>query len=161
MAAVPDPNPISSRTFPRTCSSPRTISVACWCRRRLFEALPDDAEDYHSLVLRLVEQAPSVARLDTVLAHRFQGAAETGSGCIAKADTPPAFLGDFLRNRYGADATVTTGGASSRWRCDFGNRDASVSVILPTRDRLPLLRNCVRGIFESNSGRLRGGPARQ
>ena len=118
----------------------------------LVEALPDDAEDYHSLVLRLVEQAASVVRLDTMLAHRFQGAAKTGSGCIAKAETPPAFLGDFLRNRYGADATVTTGCASSRWRCDFGNRDASVSVILPTRDRLPLLRNCVRGIFESNSG---------
>ena len=118
----------------------------------LVEALPDDAEDYHSLVLRLVEQALSVVRLDAVLAHRFEGAAEIGSGCIAKAETPPAFLDDFLRNRYGAHATVTTGGASLRWRCDFGNRDASVSVILPTRDRLPLLRNCVRGIFESNSG---------
>ena len=118
----------------------------------LAEALPADVADYHSLTLMLVEQAASVERLDTVLAHRFLGAAETNANAsMVGATAPPAYLGDFLRNGYGRDANVTTSGSSS-WRCDFGNRGAFVSVILPTRDRLPLLRNCVRGIFESNSG---------
>ena len=117
----------------------------------LVEALPEDAADYHSLTLRLVEMAASVVRLDAVLAHRFQGTAGM-SGKARTVSTPPPHLGDFLRNRYGPNAEVIALDASPPWRCDFGNRDATVSVILPTRDRLPLLRNCVRGIFESNSG---------
>ena len=118
----------------------------------LAKALPEEIADYHSLTLRLVEQAASVERLDTVLAHRFVGAVEaSGKASMVESTAPPAYLEDFLRNRYGRDAKVTTSDSSS-WRCDFGNRGASVSVILPTRDRLPLLRDCVRGIFESNSG---------
>ena len=121
----------------------------------------DDAEDYHSLVLRLVERAASVARLDAVLAHRFAPTAAStdrlaeDAGRLAEdaGRREPAYLGQFLRNRYGPSAKVSLKeSAELPWRCDFGNRDASVSVILPTRDRLPLLRQCVQGIFRSNRG---------
>ena len=56
--------------------------------------LPDDAEDYHSLVLKLVDRATSVEHLDAVLAHRFEGSAKTGSGRTAEGVAPPASLGD-------------------------------------------------------------------
>ena len=110
-------------------------------------ALPEDAEDYHSLVLRLVEQATAVQHVDAVLAHRFT------PPCTSEPAAPPGYLPQFLRNRYGPAAeVVATRAAGVPWRCDFGHRDASVSVILPTRDRLPLLRNCIEGIFASNHG---------
>ena len=109
--------------------------------------LPEDVEDYHSLVLRLVEQATAVEHVDAVLAHRF------APPCTSEPATPPGYLPQFLRNRYGPAAeVVATCAAAVPWRCDFGHRDASVSVILLTRDRLPLLRNCIEGIFASNHG---------
>ena len=110
-------------------------------------ALPEDAEDYHSLVLRLVEKATSIQHVDAALAHRF------ALSCASEHTTPPGYLAQFLRNRYGPAAeVVATCATAVQWRCDFGHRDASVSVILPTRDRLPLLRNCIEGIFASNHG---------
>ena len=110
--------------------------------------LPEDAEDYHSLVLRLVEQATLVEHVDAVLAHRF-----TPAPCTSQPVVPPGYLAQFLRNRYGPAAeVVSTCAAAVPWRCDFDHQDASVSVVLPTRDRLPLLQNCIEGIFESNHG---------
>lgn len=104
------------------------------------EPLPD----HHSLALRLAEQADEVRHVPTVLAHRFCDPPEPA--------TPPAYLPTFLRNRYGADAgaRAVTGGCPP-WRCAFGNR-ARVSVIVPTRDRVELLRRCVEGVFATNSG---------
>jgi len=100
--------------------------------------------DHHSLALRLVEQADEVRHVPTVLAHRFC--------CVAEPAAPPAYLPTFLRNRYGAGADVrAAAGGRPPWRCAFGNR-ARVSVIVPTRDRVALLRRCVEGIFATNSG---------
>ena len=100
--------------------------------------------DHHSLALRLVEQADEVRHVPTVLAHRFCRAAEPAA--------PPAYLPTFLRNRYGAGAgAYAVAGGRPPWRCAFGNR-ARVSVIVPTRDRVALLRRCVEGIFATNSG---------
>ena len=112
----------------------------------LARTLPAEVEDFHSVALRLVERAERVARLNAVLAHRFQPAAPEPS-------VPPAYLDQFLRNRYGATAKVSAvPNGLARWRCGFGHGHAPVSVIVPTRDRLALLRNCVEGVFESNKG---------
>ena len=115
--------------------------------RRLAEALPEEAvTDFHSLALRLVERAARVRRLDGFVAHRFVAPA-------SPAEEPPAYLPQFVRNRHGPAAGVTIVGAGTpRWRCDFGNRRARVSVLVPTRDRLALLRDCVDGVFETNTG---------
>ena len=100
--------------------------------------------DHHSLALRLVEQANEVRHVPTVLAHRFC--------CAAEPAAPPAYLPTFLRNRYGAGAGAhAVAGGRPPWRCAFGNR-ARVSVIVPTRDRVALLRRCVEGVFATNSG---------
>ena len=100
--------------------------------------------DHHSLALRLVEQADEVRHVPTVLAHRFC--------CAAEPAALPAYLPTFLRNRYGTGAgACAVAGGRPPWRCAFGNR-ARVSVIVPTRDRVALLRRCVEGVFATNSG---------
>lgn len=115
--------------------------------RRLVEALPEGAvSDFHSLALRLVERAERVRRLDGFVAHRF---------VVPSPDReePPAYLPQFIRNRYGPAAGVTiVDDGTAGWRCDFGNRRARVSVLVPTRDKLELLRDCVDGVFETNTG---------
>lgn len=115
--------------------------------RMLVEALPEGpVVDFHSLALRLVERAERVRRLDGFVAHRFV-ASPPG------AEEPPAYLPQFIRNRYGPAAGVTiVGDGTPRWRCDFGNRRARVSVLVPTRDKLELLRDCINGIFATNTG---------
>ena len=100
--------------------------------------------DLHSLALRLVERAGRVARLPAVVAHRLHVVAEPA---------PPGYLATFLRNRYGEGArSATVAGGRPPWRCVFGNSGARVSVIVPTRDRLALLRRCVEGVFATNDG---------
>ena len=112
--------------------------------RSMLQALPaDPLHDYHSLTLRFVEMARRIERLDLNLAHRF-AAADDG--------TAPAYLPTFLANRYGDRAKVHAVAGRPLWHCAFGNEDARVSVIVPTRDRLALLRDCVEGLFATNDG---------
>ena len=108
----------------------------------LFAVADEPSPDFHGLALRLVERAGRVARLPVVIAHRFHAVVEPG---------PPSHLAPFLRNRYGngARSTVVSGGCPP-WRCVFGNDGARVSVIVPTRDQLALLRRCVEGVFATN-----------
>ena len=115
--------------------------------RMLVEALPEGSvADFHSLALRLVERAERVRRLDGFVAHRFVAPAPG-------TEEPPAYLPQFIRNRYGRAASVTiVDDGTPRWRCDFGNRRARVSVLVPTRDKLELLRDCVNGVFATNTG---------
>ena len=101
--------------------------------------------DYHSLALCLAERAERVVRLEAFVAHRF---------LPPPAPTPPAALASTLKRRYGDGADVVP--AKGGWRCVFGNADAKVTVVIPTRDRLDLLRRCVAGLFASNRGGSHG-----
>lgn len=99
--------------------------------------------DFPSLALRLVEAAADVRHLPSVLAHRV---------CDVAQDAPPAYLPTFLRGKYGAGAVVEAGRGQPSWHCGFGNGAVRVSVIVPTRDKVDLLRRCVDGVFATNSG---------
>lgn len=138
--------------------------------RSLLRALPEQPVfDYHSLTLRLAEMASRTMHLDACVTHRF--AAPTGrksehspntpmpTGQPARPPThppvtPPAYLPTYLANRYGSGTDVQPVSGTPPWRCSFGNAGALVSVIVPTRDRLALLRDCVEGIFATNRGRF-------
>lgn len=116
---------------------------------------PDEAvPDFHSLALLLAERAERICRIDAILAHRLLG--EDGKPLApppgGDARPVPGRLQAFLNSRYGPDASVAAPSGAWPWRCEYGQRSARVSVILPTRDRLDLLRPCVEGVFATNSG---------
>ena len=88
----------------------------------------------------LVEQADEVRHVDAFVAHRFLPPQRPAS--------VPNHLPSFLAQRYGPDASITTHDAG--WTCHYGRQRRFVSVIIPTKDRLDLLRPCVDGIYATN-----------
>lgn len=104
--------------------------------------LPAEPGDYHSLALWLAEAAERIDHLGTFAAHRFAAS--------LPASAPPAGLVGTLKVRYGHGASVVAAGDA--WRCTFGNADAKVAVIIPTRDHADLLQRCVAGVFATNHG---------
>lgn len=121
------------------------LSSCATLTRSLFDALPEQpVADLHSFALMLVEAADEIRHVDGFVAHRFAAAGESAP--------MPAHLPRFLRRRYGegAHAVATADGG---WTCRFGTaEDARVSVVIPSRDRLELLKPCVEGIYATNAG---------
>ena len=105
------------------------------------EAIPDrPIGDFHSLALMLVEQADEVRHVDAFVARRF---------VPVRQDNVPNYLAPYLRQRYGPSASITT--HTSGWTCHYGRDSRFVSVIIPTKDRIDLLRPCVDGIYATNA----------
>ena len=119
------------------------LSACATLTRSLFQDLPrQPAADLHSFALMLVEAAEEVRHVDAFVAHR-----------LAAAEQParmPAHLPRFLQRRYGEGAGARAN-ADGGWTCRFGGaKEKSVSVVIPSRDRLHLLQPCVEGIYATN-----------
>ena len=107
----------------------------------LAREMPDSpVGDFHSLSLMLAEQAEEVRHVDAFVAHRYRQ---------ARPDAAPSYLGAYLQNRYGSEASVAPQGGG--WVCHYGQRPRFVSVIIPTRDRIDLLAPCVEGLYATNA----------
>ena len=103
-------------------------------------AIPDaEIGDFHSFALLLAERADEVRHVDAFLAHRY-ASPMPGAG--------PDYLQPFLQARYGSRATVSR--AAGRWTCRYGNDRKFVSVVIPTKDRVDLLRPCIDGVYATN-----------
>lgn len=102
---------------------------------------PGSVEDMHSLALAAAEAAARVARVDAFTAHRY---------LPPPAARMPADLPDWLRRRYGGEASV--GGGGGAWTCRFGSARRKVSIVIPTRDRIDLLGACVESIYGTGAG---------
>ena len=96
--------------------------------------------DFHSLSLMLAEQAEEVHHVDAFVAHRY---------LPARPNAAPSYLGSYLNNRYGPEASVAT--EDGGWICHYGQRPWFVSVIIPTRDRIDLLAPCIDGLYATNA----------
>ena len=108
----------------------------------LAKAIPDQPiGDFHSLALMLVEQADEVRHVDAFVAHRFVPPPRPGN--------VPNYLAPFLKGRYGPSASITA--CAGGWTCHYGRDSRFVSVIIPTKDRIDLLRPCVDGIYATNA----------
>ena len=106
----------------------------------LARAMPDrPIGDFHSLSLMLAEQADEVRHVDAFVAHRYR---------LVRSAASPSYLGAYLENRYGGEASVAT--QAGGWVCHYGRRPRFVSVIIPTRDRVDLLAPCVEGLYATN-----------
>ncbi len=99
-----------------------------------------DFNDCHGSLLRWVGSATRIVHVPTILSHSL----------VRKAPrTPPSNLKAVLKERYGNDSDVET--TSDGWRCRFnGNDGAMITVVVPTRDRLDLLRPCIESLYRTN-----------
>ena len=115
----------------------------------LDRAPPWNFDDPHGTLLGWLPCAPRIVHLPRVLCH--------ASAPRPQPEAPSAFLAAFLRERYGSGAGVEPAparrGTPMRWRCRFGAwGNASISVVIPTRDRLDLLKPCVDNLYATNDG---------
>ena len=113
----------------------------------LDRAPPWNFDDPHGTLLRWLPSLSKIEHLPRILSHALAPSPDS--------DAPPAFLAEFLRDRYGSGAgveVVASGqGTPMRWRCRFGRTaNARVSVVIPTRDRLDLLEPCVDSLYATN-----------
>ncbi len=113
----------------------------------------EGAQD-HDMLLRLTEQttADRIHHIPHVLYHWRVHPHSTAGGAAAKAYSPAASrraLAEHLA-RLGVDAELVAADPerSNRYRVIYAspNPPPLVSVIVPTRDRLDLLRACVEGV---------------
>ena len=113
----------------------------------LDRAPPWNFNDPHETLLRWLPLAPRIVHLPMVLSHALAPR--------RRPEAPPASLARFLRERYGNGAGVepvaAERGTPMRWRCRFGGTThTSISVVIPTRDRLDLLVPCVDSLYATN-----------
>ena len=113
----------------------------------LDRATPWNFDDPHGTLLDWLPAASRIVHLPMVLSH--------GLAPRRHSEAPPAFLARFLREHYGNGAGVESlpagRGTPMRWRCRFGStKNTSISVVIPTRDRLDLLEACVESLYATN-----------
>lgn len=113
----------------------------------------DGAQD-HDLLLRLSAQIDSseIVHIDKILYHWRMTARSTAYDAGAKtytSDSGVAAIEDFLATS-GATANVEKGKFDNTYRVKWGVTEVApkVSIIIPTRDMLDILSQCIDSIFE-------------
>jgi GT2 family glycosyltransferase len=126
------------------------LSRCCIFRRQLLDRLAErtgeaDVCDTYDLVLRLSEIASQISHVPKVLYHRREGAqasdSESGRLAVERALRRRGHLARIeMRSSPGSD--------SLRRFVRYSSRRPLVSIIIPTRDRGDLLRQCLQSILE-------------
>ncbi len=122
-------------------------------RRSLFEAVggfrPDFAENHdYDLILRATERTTRIAHIPKVLYHSRRAPAPAVAPFLADPESGDGALRTLAealsrRGLEGSVETVMPGRYSVRYRVQGA---PLVSIIIPTRDRVQLLRQCVESI---------------
>ena len=109
------------------------------------------AEDY-DLALRATHSADpaTIGHIASVLLHRG-GSLETTDG---RAEACRVAVTERLRNEAIEVKTNADAGAQISHRIVWANGGATVSVIVPTRDRADLLERCAKGVLASAGANL-------
>lgn len=131
-------------------------------RRSLFEDVGrfrlgfDGSQDY-DLILRASERARRVEHIPRVLYHWRMVPGSTAAHIAAKGDPWREASFRALRNavqRRGEDAVVEPGRAPDTYRIKYAvDPEARVTIIIPTKDNVELLRQCVGSIQERTAHR--------
>ncbi len=100
-------------------------------------------------VLRVVERARAVAHVPAVLYRWRTHAGSTGHA--RQAEVMAATRGAMQRHldRVGAGGVVSDGVSFNQFRVEWPAADGLVLVVVPTRDRVDLLRACIEGVERS------------
>jgi GT2 family glycosyltransferase len=109
------------------------------------------AERY-DLLLRLTEHASAIARIPTVLVHRTHLARPTSFAIEREGDAAEVRAVASALARRSVDAEATPIGPGKR-RIRYAIGAPLVSIVIPTRDRVGLLRTCVSSILDRSTYR--------
>jgi GT2 family glycosyltransferase len=114
----------------------------------------DGSQDY-DLLLRVTERTNRVAHVPDVLYHWRAHAGSAASAPDAKpfaVDAAAAALRDALERRREPGRVELIDGRSGRYRVRFARaRDDAVTIIIPTRDKAPVLARALESIFDRSS----------
>jgi GT2 family glycosyltransferase len=113
----------------------------------------DGAQDY-DLLLRITEQTTKIKRIPKILYHWRATPGSVASELMAKPDaldSAKRSIGAYLKSR-GLEAEVLDGIFPTSYRVKYKLRSSQhVSIIIPTRDQVHLLRQCVSSILEKTA----------
>ena len=117
-------------------------------REVLDQGAPWEFNDPHGTLLRWLPSVSRIVHLPQILSHAL--------GPSAGAQVPTPALAEYLRARYGDGAAVerlsTPSTSPMQWRCRFGTSpEPTITVVIPTRDRLDLLRPCIDSVFATET----------
>lgn len=120
----------------------RTLALAGWD-----ETLPASADI--DFVLRMIEAAQNIAHQPGVL-YRWRTHADSSGHRLEDKVTGAtlAAMGRYLQ-RQGAAARVTAAETFNTYRLDTHDPGGRVLVIIPTKDRADLLRQCLSSLFST------------
>jgi O-antigen biosynthesis protein len=109
----------------------------------------DGSQDY-DLILRIVERTDNIARIPKILYHWRAVKTSTASNLEVKMYAYSAAkksIQDYLRNK-GLDAEVLDGMFLGSYRVKYKIKPfQKISIIIPTKDKVHLLRQCVSSIL--------------
>ncbi len=141
------------------------MNHALFIRRSLFERVGrfrlgfDGAQD-HDLALRVVESAKHIGHIPTILYH---WRVHAGSTALSGNEKPASFdagaraVADALRRRGQSFASVkrpefAIGAGAGYYQVDWKViGQPLVSIIIPTRDQLPILKRCLASLNEKTA----------
>ncbi|OHB69777.1 MAG: hypothetical protein A2W23_00635 [Planctomycetes bacterium RBG_16_43_13] len=110
----------------------------------------DGSQDY-DLFLRVVQNTNKIRRIPKVLYHWRAASGSASAALMAKPyalDAAKTAIAGYLKGR-GVDAEVSDGLFPTSYRVRYKIRPSQkVSIIIPTKDKVQLLRQCVTSIIE-------------
>lgn len=114
------------------------------------ETLPISADI--DFVLRAIEQAQAIAHVPSVL---YRWRTHAGSAGHAKREQVTETMQGILARhlaRLGLPATVSPGFGYNEYRLDWPDDGGEVLIVIPTKDRVDLLRTCIDSIERTGIG---------
>ena len=113
------------------------------------ESLPISADV--DFVLRAIERAGAVAHIPRVL-YRWR-THEGSAGHARQNEVMQATCGAIARHlaRLRPEAQVRQGGSFNQFRVDWPDDGGEVLIVVPTRDRVELLRSCIGSIERTSA----------
>lgn len=100
-----------------------------------------DFDNPYGSIFDLLDKEAKIEHLPLILSHRF-------ARFNVKSVVPLEQLRSFLKKNYGCKADIQS--TAKGWTCRFGRGREFVTVIIPTRDRLELLQDCVSSLYATN-----------
>lgn len=133
------------------------ITHFCMIQKNILEKIGffkenmNGAQDY-DIILRTCLESENIAHIPLILYHWRQSSSSTSSNALAKPYAHQAglnSLSDYVLKKYNKDTKVIEGNHLFTYKLSRTLHPAiMVSIIIPTKDGIDLLKPCLESIFE-------------